>query len=65
MGQYVRSKFIEDSSFIDRTYDSTTDDVYVQCTVEQRTLDSAVSQLQGLFNNTLTYPVADTTYKVN
>jgi hypothetical protein len=65
MGNYVRSKFIQDSRFLNDKYDSTTDEIYVQCTVEQRTLDSAVSQMQGLFNTTLTYPTPDTTYKVN
>lgn len=42
MGGYVRSKFI-DTDFLAGAYNGTSDDIYVQCTVEQRTKDSAVS----------------------
>lgn len=61
----MRSKFMEETDFLSESYNGTSDEIYVQCTVEQRTKDSAVSQLQGLFNTTLTYPAPDTTYNIN
>ena len=56
---------MEETHFLSGAYDGTSDEIYVQCTVEQRTKDSAVSQLQGIFGSSLTYPAPDTTYTIN
>ena len=47
MGAFIRQRFIEQNSFLSANYDPS--EIYVQATEEQRTYDSAVSQLQGIY----------------
>ncbi len=58
MGQkYVRAKYIDQKKFLSRNYNA--NEVYVQSTDAQRTIDSATAQLAGIFNRPMTFPNED------
>lgn len=65
MGAYIRKKFIEEIEFLSKSYDSSNEEIYIQTTYISRTIDSAVSQMQGLFDQPMTFPESDATYTLN
>eukprot|EP00354_Favella_ehrenbergii_P000621 CAMPEP_0170455698 /NCGR_PEP_ID=MMETSP0123-20130129/3571_1 /TAXON_ID=182087 /ORGANISM="Favella ehrenbergii, Strain Fehren 1" /LENGTH=95 /DNA_ID=CAMNT_0010718913 /DNA_START=221 /DNA_END=508 /DNA_ORIENTATION=+ len=58
-------KLIDETSpgFLSKTYSS--DEVYVQTTNHDRTIDSAIAQLEGLYSIPLMWPNADKTFDLN
>lgn len=55
--EYVRPRYVIEKEFLSEPYDAT--EIYVQTTYKQRTIDSADSQLDGLFNLELAFPNGD------
>ena len=65
MGVYIKSKYVDKLNFLSNTYNVSSEEIYIQTTAAKRTIDSAVSQLQGLFNQSLTFPKTDGSYQLN
>lgn len=55
--KYVRDQYITRQEFLSANYEP--NEIYVQTTHKQRTIDSANAQLDGIFNRTLTFPKVD------
>ena len=51
---YIRQEYIIKRQFLSETY--TSDEVYVQTTHKQRTIDSANAQLEGIFAMAMSFP---------
>lgn len=48
MGKWIRSVYIDELEFLSSEYDSK--ETYIQSTDRNRTIDSARSQVSGLYN---------------
>ena len=55
--KYVRARYIEQKKFLKSYFDP--NEVYVQTTDAQRTIDSATAQLDGIFDRPMTFPNPD------
>ena len=62
-GQGLHKYLIEDHGLLSATYNP--DEVYVQTTSIQRTIDSAQAQLDGLFNLPLKFPESEELFELN
>ena len=63
-GKALREIFAkEDGGFLSDSYDPA--EVYVQTSFKQRTIDSALAQLDGLFAKPLAFPDIDPEFKLN
>ena len=62
-GKLMRQLFDEHEGFLSSTY--VAEEVYVQTTNEQRTVDSARAQLDALYGKPLAWPEIDPAFKLN
>ena len=62
-GQGIREFFDKHSGFLSAEYNP--EEVYVQTTYKQRTLDSALAQLEGLYGKPMSWPNVDSAYTLN
>jgi hypothetical protein len=63
MGQWVRSTYVDFYKFLSPNYDPK--ETYIQSTDRARTIDSARSQVSGIYDKPLVWPNVETQFPVN
>lgn len=60
LGTHIRNRYMDEKQFLNQKYSP--EDIYVQTTDRQRTILSATSQLDGLYERETDYPTPDSLF---